>query len=163
MTNPQRIAEAKGAALKALAGCDHTRQEMQAHLIHKRFSPAVIEAAILELETMGLLDDRKVAESYVRSRLEQERTSRLDLEVTLEERGVDPGIVRTVLNAAFSERDENGDALELARLRVRTCPAKLSPDAVRRRVFAYLARRGYDDDTCRWAVETAAEEYLGRP
>src|SRR5690606_19468378 len=112
---------------------------------------------------MGLIDDRKVAESHVRLRLEQEQTSRLELEVTLEERGIDMGIIKSVLDAVFAERDEHGDALELARLRVRTCPAKLTPEAIRRRVYAYLARRGYDDDTCRWAVETAAEEYLGRP
>ncbi len=30
-------------------------------------------------------------------------------------------------------------------------------------VYAFLAKRGYDEDTCRHAVETAADEYLGRP
>jgi regulatory protein len=163
MTKQERLAEAKDAALKALAGRDHTRQEMQEHLIRKRFPPGVIETTVLELEAMGLIDDRKIAENHVRIRNEQEQTSRLELEITLDERGIDPGIIQTVLDAAFAGRDEHGDALELARLRVRTCPAKLAPEAVRRRVYAYLARRGYDEDTCRWAVETAAEEYLGRP
>jgi hypothetical protein len=60
-------------------------------------------------------------------------------------------------------RDEGSEALEIARIRVRTSPAKLAPDAIRRRVFAFLQRRGYDEETARHAVEVAAEEYLGRP
>lgn len=162
MTIQEKVALAKDVALKALAARDHTRQEMQELLVRKRFTPPVIEATVLELEAMGLVDDRKLAATYVRSRLEEEQTSRLELEVRLEERGVDLGIIEGVLSEAFSSRDEQGDALELARERVRTSPARLTPDAVRRRVYAYLARRGYDDETCAWAVEKAADEYLGR-
>jgi regulatory protein len=163
MTIQEKVSAAKDLALKALAGRDFTRQEMQEHLIRKRFSPEVVEATVLELETIGLVDDRKVAAAYVRSQVEDTRISRLVLEVSLEERGIDAGIIDTVLNEAFSGRDEQNDALELARERVRTSPARLAPEAIRRRVYSYLARRGYDEETCRWAVETAADEYLGRP
>lgn len=163
MTIQEKVASAKDQALKALAARDHTRQEMNELLVRKRFSPQVIEATILELEAMGLIDDRKVAQNYVRLRTEGEQPSRLELEVTLEERGIDLSIIESVLQEALAGRDEQTDALELARERVRTSPTRLAPDAIRRRVYAYLIRRGFDEETCRWAVETAAEEYLGRP
>jgi regulatory protein len=163
MTLQEKIAAARDVALKALAARDYTRQEMQEHLIRRRFSSDVTEATVLELEAIGLIDDRKVAEAHIRTRLQDGSTSRLVLEVTLEERGIDQGIIDTVLSAAFAGRDEQNDALELARVRVRTSPARLTPEAIRRRAYAYLARRGYDEETCQWAVETAAEEYLGRP
>jgi regulatory protein len=164
MTLQENVQAAKELALKALAGRDYTRQEMREHLVRKRISPAVIEATVLELEASGLIDDRKLAENYVRLRLENEQSqpSRLELEVTLEERGIDSVVLDPVLKDAFADRDEQSDALELARVKVRTSPARLAPDAIRRRVYAYLVRRGYDEETCRWAVETAADEYLGR-
>lgn len=163
MTIEEKVAAAKDAGLKALATRDHTRQEIRELLGRKRFSAAVIEATVLELETMGLIDDRKLAQNYVRSRMEQEPTSRLELEVRLEERGVALAIIEGVLKEALAERDEETDALDLARVRVRTSSAHLTPETIRRRVYAYLSRRGFDDETCRWAVETAADEYLGRP
>ena len=85
------------------------------------------------------------------------------LEAELLERGIDRGLADAVLHEAFVDRDEDSEALELAREKVRTSPARLTPEAVRRRAFAYLARRGFDEETARQAVEIAAEEYLGRP
>ena len=49
------------------------------------------------------------------------------------------------------------------RNRVRRSRPDLTPEVIRRRVFAFLSRRGYDEETARHAVETAADEYLGRP
>ncbi|MBL9030742.1 MAG: regulatory protein RecX [Phycisphaerae bacterium] len=161
-TKPEKVAEAREAAMVAIAGRDHTRQELTRLLERKGFSPAVVTEAIAELEQLGLVDDQRVASAFVRTRLEASPTARTLLESMLEERGVDPVVVDAVLAESMQGRDEEGDALELARLKVRTSPARLPPEAIRRRVYAHLIRRGFDEETARAAVERAADEYLGR-
>lgn len=156
------VAAARDAALKALAGRDLTRFELVEHL-SKRHEPDAVDAAVLELETVGVVDDRRVARQYVERRMREERPARAALEAELLERGVDPGMVQTVLHEAMSGFDEMQEALDLARDRVRRSKPDLAPEVIRRRVFAFLARRGYDEETARQAVERAAEEYLGRP
>jgi regulatory protein len=156
------VAAAKEAALRALGSRDLTRAELLELLI-KRHDPEVVDAAVLELETVGVVDDRRVAMQYVQSRLERERPARAALEAELLERGVDPGLVHTVLHEAMGMQDEAEEALELARDKVRRSKPELSPEVIRRRVFQFLSRRGYDEETAKQAVERAAEEYLGRP
>jgi regulatory protein len=162
-TAEEKLQLAKDMALKALAGRDLTRKELVELLIKKRVTPALADAAIAELEEVGLVDDHRAAAEHVRRRLDHESVARALLEAELLERGIEQGLAEAILTEALSGRDEEGDALQLARDKVRTSPARLPPDAVRRRVFAYLARRGFDEETAREAVERAAEEYLGRP
>lgn len=158
-----KVQLAKEAALKALAARDLTRKELVERLIAKRTSAIIAEAAVLQLEELGIVDDRRTAGEYARSRLARGPVARSLLEAELLERGLDPGLVQAVLHDALQGQDEENEALELARDKVRRSPARLSPDDIRRRTFAFLIRRGFDEDICRQAVETAAGEYLGRP
>jgi regulatory protein len=159
----ERVLIAKDTALKALAGRDLSRKELLELLIQKRFTPALAEAALAELEEVGLVDDHRAAAEHVRRRLDDQPVARPLLEAELLERGIDRGLADAVLHEAFLDRDEESEALELAREKVRTSPARLPAEAVRRRAFAYLARRGFSEEVAREAVERAAEEYLGRP
>ncbi|MBX3376619.1 MAG: RecX family transcriptional regulator [Phycisphaeraceae bacterium] len=162
-TFEERVSAAKETAIKAVASRDLTRTEVVELLASKRLGTDVVDAAVAELEELGIVDDRRVAEAYVRSQATGGPVSRVMIEAALIERGVEPGLVASVLHEQMQGREEDMEALELARIRVRTSPAKLSPEAIKRRAFAYLARRGFDEETARQAVETAAEEYLGRP
>jgi len=154
---------AKDIAIKALAARDLTRRELIEFLVSKRHHTEVVDSAISSLEELGLVDDRRVAEAYVRTRMDQGPIAKVMVETELLERGIEPETVTTVLGTMMKGQDEENEALELARLRVRVSPARLDPDTIRRRVFAYLSRRGFDEETARQAVETAAAEYLGRP
>jgi regulatory protein len=159
---PDPVAAARDAALKLLAGQDLSRRELADRLAKKHKQPA-IETALAELIELRLLDDRRVALSHIRQRLESGATARVLLEHELSERGIADATAGEVLDEQLDGRDESRDALELARERVRTAPARLTPEAILRRTFAYLARRGFDEETARQATEAAGEEYLGRP
>lgn len=154
---------AKDIAIKALAARDLTRRELIEFLVSKRHHTEVVDNAIASLEELGLVDDKRVADAYVRSRMSEGPIARIMVETELLERGIEADTVTVVLGNLMTGRDEQNEALELARVRVRTSPARLAPDAIRRRAFAFLTRRGFDEETARQAVETAAEEYLGRP
>jgi SOS response regulatory protein OraA/RecX len=158
-----KVLQAREAALKLLAGRDLTRGELIERLIARRTSAIVAEAAVLQLEELGLVDDRRTAAEHVRRRLEAGHVARTLLETELLERGLDHGLVAAVLHDALGGLDEENEALELARDKVRRSPARLTPIDIRRRTFAFLVRRGFDEEIARQAVETAAEEYLGRP
>ncbi len=159
----ERIALAKDAAIKALAGRDLTRAELIEHLAKKRHAPPVAEAALAELEELGIVDDHRVASEYVERRIAEDAPTRAMIEAELLERGIEATVAAAVLNEIVAVRDEGQEALDLARDRVRRSKPDLKPEVIRRRVYAFLARRGYDEETCRHAVETAADEYLGRP
>ncbi len=161
-TFEERVQGAKDAATRAVAARDLTRTEIVELLVSRRHGTDVVDAAIAELEELGIIDDRRVAEAFVRSKM-SDGISRVMIEASLIERGIEPGLAASVVHSQAQGRVEDSEALELARVRVRTSPANLSVEVVKRRVFGYLARRGYDEETARQAVDTAADEYLGRP
>lgn len=160
MSGEEDIAKAVKAAVRLLAGRSLTRQELVTRLA-RRFDAAVAEAAADRLERERLLSDRAAADSGARSELAR-GASRERAAERLLARGVDHATARRAVIDAAGGRDEGEAALDLARRRVRMCPAGLEPEAIRRRVFAYLARRGYDEDTARAAVERAVGEILPR-
>jgi SOS response regulatory protein OraA/RecX len=159
----EKIQAARDAAMKALAARDLTRAELYELLVQKRHATRVVDAALLELEALGVVDDRRVASVYVQRRLETDQPTRGVLETELMDRGLDEGLIKSILDDSVSGRDEERDALDIARERVRRSRPDLAPDVIRRRVYAFLLRRGYDEEVSRQAVETAADEYLGRP
>ncbi len=149
--------------MKALAQRDLTRAELTERLLQRRHSPAAVDAALLELEELGIVDDHRVATQFIERRMQEDAPTRAILETELLERGVEISVAKAVLDETVAVRDEGAEALDLARDRVRRSKPDLKPEVIRRRVYAFLAKRGYDEDTCRHAVETAADEYLGRP
>src|SRR5512141_346982 len=115
----ERTGLAKDAAMKALAARDLTRAELIEHLVKKRHAAEVAEAALQELEGLGIVDDRRVAVQYAERRMEEEAPTRAMLEAELLERGVEPELVTSVLDQTVAVRDEGREALDLARDRVR--------------------------------------------
>jgi SOS response regulatory protein OraA/RecX len=155
------VARVRDAALKLLASQDLTRGELSARLARRHKADA-IDAGLSELLELRLVDDRRTASAHARQRLEH-GAARALLESELEARGVPAAVITEVLNDLLAGRDESRDALALAREKIRTAPARLAPEAILRRTFAFLLRRGFDDETARQATEAAGEEYLGRP
>lgn len=145
------------AATKALATRALTRKALVELLVKRRHPPEAAAAAADRLERAGLLSDAAAAESIAHARAARGDAAGL-IEQTLRDRGVDAPTARRALASTVGRRDESAAALALARKRVRAAPPSLSVEALRRRVFAYLARRGYEEDTAATAVERAVAE-----
>jgi SOS response regulatory protein OraA/RecX len=154
---------ARDEALRLLAGRDLSRKELHEALLARRHTPAEVEAVLASLTELGLADDRRAARTHVSRRLAGGPVARALLESELESRGIDAGAAAEAIGEAFGTADDGGRALQVARETVRTAPARLAPASVLRRAFALLLRRGFDEETARQAVESAGEEYLGRP
>ncbi|GBD29143.1 Regulatory protein RecX [bacterium HR32] len=126
-------------ALRLLALRPRSRAELERRL--RRAADASVAAEVLSaLEREGLVDDRRFAEQWVRTR----RTVRLLGTFRLRAELLRKGVPREIVEAALASApaDEDAVAAELARLRLpryRHLPA----DKAARRLAGYLARRGF--------------------
>ena len=147
------VEAAERAALRALARRAHARLDLRRRLVKRQHPPAAVEAALDRLSLRGLLDDRRFAEQYAALRATrgkgparllrdlqaqgvERRTAEHAVRRALEEEGIDPGVEA---RAVAAKR-----ARQLAGL----------PVAVRkRRLLAFLVRRGYGGPELRELVE----------
>ena len=131
------------AAVRMLALRSHARAELARRLVRRQHPPAAVEAALAVLVGRGLLDDRAFAERYAAARARRGvgpvRLIR-DLMARGVERAVAEAAVRTGI--AGEEIDVCEEARRLATRRLAAL-ARLAPAERRRRLVAYLRRRGY--------------------
>lgn len=151
------FARALRAATKALADRPLTRRELVALLTRRGHLPRDAEDAADRLQGSGLLSDAAAADAAAHA-LAARGAARDFIASRLRDRGVSDPIARRAVDGVLGDRDEAAAALELARKRARSASARLSPEAIRRRVYAWLVRRGYDEDAAADAVERAVAE-----
>lgn len=132
------------AALRALARRAHARFDLRRRLLQKQHPPAAVDGALDRLSVTGLLDDTRFALDYAAAKARRGRgPARLvrDLQSQGVDRRVAEGAVRQSLAA---EGVDPVDAVRaLAEKRARQL-AGLSPAVRKRRLSAFLARRGFE-------------------
>ena len=114
-----------------------------------------MERASDELVRAGVLDDERLAESLVRRQVQAKPAGKVVLVAKLRQRGIAGGLAKEAVEEGLRGRDLLADAVELARRKVRGSKPGLERQVLERRVFAYLARRGFESEVCRSAVERA--------
>lgn len=159
---------AREACLALLAYRPRTRRELRDRLLRKGFTGHVAEACLEALSAQGLVDDDAFARSFVRDRLRLRPRGSARLEQELRRRGVAPGTARDAVEAVFVAEDVREDALavEAAHSWLKRQPKAVraalsdvtrSParERARRRLHAFLARRGFLGAAARQAAEAA--------
>lgn len=86
-----------------LARRDHSKKELLRKLRQRGFSSDLAEATIDEMEDRGYQDDRRFAESWVRSAMRKSGRGRRYLIATLTERGVETEIAEEVTDEYETE------------------------------------------------------------
>lgn len=133
--------------MRLLGRRDYTIAELTVRLTDLGHPPDQVGAALQRLGGEGLVDDRRVAASFIRVASRLKGRGRIRIERDLVARGVDAAIVRETLAALPEEEDV--EAIERLLTR-RAVPTKLEL-AERRRLFQQLLRRGFPAD----AIATA--------
>lgn len=145
-------ARAASAALAFLAYRPRSGKEVRDRLRQKGFAPLAIDHAIGKLEGWRYLDDEEFARRWVENRtVHQPRGGRL-IEQELRTKGVDRDTARRAVEDA--EIDERAAAIEAAMDRARRLAGE-EPAAARRKLAAWLARRGFGWDAVRPALDAA--------
>lgn len=151
------VARATEAALHFLAYRARSEQEVRNRLKRGAFAPEAIDATIDRLNEWRYLDDADFARRWVESRASGKPRGQRLLQQELRQKGIDAETSKQVIEEA--DLDEVSDATELARKRLSTMTGE-DPVAIKRKVSAYLARRGFGFDVVRKALERATGEPL---
>lgn len=143
------------AALKLLERTRRTRSELERKLKDKGYAPTTIAEVTERLVAVSLIDDAEFARAWLAGRWGRKPSGWRRLQQELRGKGIaDDDIERA--RAQLTERGSAPDEIEsAARLvaQARKRYARLEPHAQRQRLYALLARRGYDSDTIRRALE----------
>lgn len=148
-------ARASNISMYALARRGMSSHEMTKLLLSRDLSPSTVAAEVERLERVQLLDDAALAETLVRTLHERKGLGRQALQSELRRRGVDQAAIESALSALDGD-DELSRATELA---VKRAPQvrSLDTETARRRLSAFLMRKGYQGSVVSAAVKTALE------
>ena len=132
-------------AVQLLSTRARSARDLRVALRRKGATDDEARAALDRLTALQLLDDATYAREVARSRATGAGMSRAGLQRDLVRRGVAPAISRDAVEEVLAEPglDEKEAALALARKRRRAL-AGLPSATARRRLYAFLARRGYE-------------------
>jgi regulatory protein len=150
-----QASRATEAALVFLGYRPRSEKEVRDRLRRGGYEPAAIEHAIARLHEWRYLDDADFARRWVENRTAHRPRGRRLLQQELRHKGIDGEIARDAIDDA--DLDETGAAEALARRRLPSYAGD-EPAAIRRRLGAYLARRGYGYDVIRTALDRALGE-----
>ncbi len=146
-------------ALGILAARDRSSTELRRRLVQKGIEPGPAEVAVARLVEQGVVDDARYARAVVRAKALGAGASRRRVSQELARRGVERGVADEAVAEVWREEevDQREAAERLARKRLGMM-GKLDAQTQRRRLYAFLARRGYDADEIRHAMETVMGE-----
>jgi regulatory protein len=151
----EQASRATEAALVFLGYRPRSEKEVRDRLRRGGYQQDAIEHAIARLHEWRYLDDADFARRWVENRTAHRPRGRRLLQQELRHKGIDGEIARDAIDDA--ELDETGAAEALARRRLPSYAGD-EPAAIRRRLGAYLARRGYGYDVIRVALDRALGE-----
>ncbi|MCL4239051.1 MAG: RecX family transcriptional regulator [Anaerolineae bacterium] len=158
----QVLAEAEIAALRALddlsraidyaarllARRPYSSAEIRRSLAAREVAPTTIEEALARLESLGYVDDRAFAQFWVENRERFRPRSPQALRHELRQKG----LAADIIEAALSALDARESAVRAAQEPLRRLRGQTRAE-VQIRLGAFLARRGFDYDIIREAVE----------
>jgi regulatory protein len=124
-------------------------------LVRAGYEPGEVDAAIADLEAVGLVDDERFAREYAEHGRRRGLGRRAGM-AALRAKGVDRDLAEEAVGDVDPE-DEAERAFELARGRLERLRS-LPPDVAHRRTVGFLLRRGYDPIIAGTAVRRAAAE-----
>lgn len=144
---------AQGAALRALNRRAHARLDLRRRLLQKQHPAAAVDAVLERLHATGLIDDTRFAFDYAAAKARRGRgPARLirDLQAQGVERRVAEDAVRRSLAAEGVDPEAKVRALVEKRAKQL---AGLPPMVRKRRLVAFLVRRGFQNSEIRTVVE----------
>lgn len=146
-------------ALNLLAFRARSSAELARTLVRKGEPKKLVDRAVERLLEQGLLDDGAFAQSFTRAKVLGAQQSRRRVQQDLARRGVARTVSDAAIATVFEEEgvDQRAVVEQAARKKLRSL-TKLEPLVRRRRLYAFLARRGYDAEDIRRAMAAVGEE-----
>lgn len=140
---------ARKNGIRLLTARDRSEQEVRERLILQGFDADVAEEAVIQLISMGYINDSLFARKYVSDRLKLKPMSKKALSVELQKRGIKRELIDEVLGEC--ELDEPSIAFRLAKKKFGKYDA--ADPGVQKKIYSFLAYRGYSFDIIQDVLE----------
>ena len=159
---PQREHELAGAdeykrcfnaAARFLGYRPRSESEVRDRMRERGYTAGVVSKVIARLRELELLDDAAFARYWAENREEFSPRGRRLMEIELRQKGLD----RETIEQAVAVVDEDAGARRAAEKKLPSLPAD-DYDIFRRRLWAYLGRRGFDYETINRTIEKIWKE-----
>ena len=155
----EELARAYDRALTLLEFRARSVMELRRKLKEKGIEKPIADRVIERLLDQKLLDDAEFARQFARNRVLGPGTSRLRIIQELGRKGVARDIAEEAVDALVETEgvDPAATVQRVAEKKWRAL-AKLDPMTRRRRLYAFLARRGFNPDEIREAIASLGED-----
>ena len=140
-------------ALKLLTARSYTARSLLRKLTQKGIEPEEARAVLERLESSGLVNDARFAEQFARGKVLMTGASKRRVVQDLRRKGIAQPVADEAIARVFA--DEEVDPIANAERAARKKLAQmgqLEPLVLRRRLFGFLARRGYELDDIKKVV-----------
>jgi len=139
-------------ALRSLERRPFARRDLSRRLVRKGHPAEAVEAALDRVDTMGLLDDAAFAEQYAQSKARRGQGPRRLLH-DLRGLGVADEVASEAVRLTFPPGYDLGPVVQQLASKRAAQLGQLAPAVKRRRLLAYLARRGFGGSEALEAVK----------
>jgi regulatory protein len=131
-------------ALNLLGARPYSSHALRKKMVQKEYSPSEADATIARLMDNGLLNDARYAEQYARSKILSAGASKRRVQQELYRKGIKGELASNAIDTVIEDEEIDTAAVveRVARKKLAQL-GDLEPLVLRRRLFAFLARRGY--------------------
>jgi len=126
-----------------------TTSELKQRLGRKGFSPETVSRTMQRLSELKMVDDAGFARRFTEDRINIGRKGKWRVRGELLKRGVAKEHIEDALATAPDEKEAAREVAHKYLIRNR----RLEPDILTRRLYAFLARRGFSPDTIRQVID----------
>ena len=142
--NEEALQKARDYAFLLLKFRLRSEKEIYQRLKRKRFDEEVIKQTLSFLNDRGFIDDNLFAKAWIESRIKKPLgLRRIRQELNL--KGIDKEIIDSEICEIKKDYSEPDLVKEIAKVRLAKLKG-IEPHSARRRVYAYLLRRGFSPE-----------------
>ncbi len=143
-------------ALNLLAARAYTERNLRRKLTQKEFEPDEVDAAMERLLDRKLIDDARFASEFARQKLTTRGSSVRRVKQDLMRRGLSSANIRAAIEQVTEEETiDIAASVDIAAKKKLASMSAVAPDVARRRLYAFLARRGFEVADIRAAIARA--------
>lgn len=154
-------AEGRGAVksyfLDLLARRDHARRELSDKARRKDLNHDFVDDVLDELERKGLIDDRQFAVKFAGDKASGSRWGPIKISAHLRRKGIGRSDIDHSIAAAFESVERKEVLTDLVLKRKRHFLREEDPLKRKKKIFDYLARRGFRSSTIHSCLEELTE------
>jgi regulatory protein len=149
ISREEQLYEARQYAFLLLSYKARTVTELRQRLGRKGFPPDIVSRTLQRLAELKMIDDAGFARRFAEDRITIGHKGKWRIRGELLKRGVAKEQIEDALATAPDEKEAAREVAEKYLSRNR----RLEPDVLKRRLFAFLARRGFSPDTIRRVID----------